>query len=648
MTTTRASSGTRLRALAATTLMATVGLALPVVTALSGPALATTTTVSAAELLRQDLLQAAAGSTVQLRPGLTGGFALTDLQVRPGVVLHGGSETVSSLSLAGVSGGLSLSHFTVTDRVTISRSTDVTLTRSHLRAGVMVRDGSVRTTVKDNVISGGRNGVHSYSSPGTARQRGLLIEGNDVYGQTGDNVQLGPSDDVVIRDNSLRDLVVSSVHSDGVQAMDVRGLLIAGNRFTNQDEALMLKPEPTIFPGAAITGVVVRDNLVFASRGAGFILVDTTGAQVHNNTFSNNVYADVHLEGQNTDLALRRNVGNRLNVMSGARPAAVQSENCFRYGTLSATDIRTAPQFVDLVRYQLAATSPCRSADGTAWGWSVTSLPGAPTAATATAGDGRATVSWTAPTTDGGSPLTSYTVTATPGGASVSVAASARSATVTGLTNGTAYTFTVKAVNAVGTGPASTASASVTPRAAATTVISESFGSSAANFTRITGGTWSVSNGRYLLSSPASTTAPNSNLSVHNTGLVGDFALTAAGSATATSAAWNDFSVIFGYRDAANYYYASFNESNDSATNGIFKVVGCARTQLADFTSTIAAGTLYPIRIERHGAAIRVSRSGTLLAQVDDSTFTSGLVGFGSKNDGATFDDLTVTGTRLP
>jgi hypothetical protein len=90
-------------------------------------------------------------------------------------------------------------------------------------------------------------------------------------------------------------------------------------------------------------------------------------------------------------------------------------------------------------------------------------VPGAPTAVHATAGDGSATVSWTAPASNG-SAITGYAVTSSPGGKTCTTTG-ALSCSVSGLTNGRAYTFTVTATNGVGTGPASAASNSVTPQA---------------------------------------------------------------------------------------------------------------------------------------------------------------------------------------
>ncbi len=94
------------------------------------------------------------------------------------------------------------------------------------------------------------------------------------------------------------------------------------------------------------------------------------------------------------------------------------------------------------------------------------SLPGAPTAVTATAKSSGALVAWSAPASDGGSPITGYKVIPFLGASAqtpTSVSGSATSATVTGLTNNVDYTFKVAAVTAAGTGPESAASGAVTP-----------------------------------------------------------------------------------------------------------------------------------------------------------------------------------------
>ena len=97
-------------------------------------------------------------------------------------------------------------------------------------------------------------------------------------------------------------------------------------------------------------------------------------------------------------------------------------------------------------------------------------FPGAPTSVTVTdpGTDGYATVSWTAPASNGGSSITDYAVQYSSNSGSTWTTFSdgtstSTSATVTGLTLGTEYIFRVAAINIVGTGSYSSASASFTP-----------------------------------------------------------------------------------------------------------------------------------------------------------------------------------------
>jgi uncharacterized protein (TIGR02145 family) len=98
-------------------------------------------------------------------------------------------------------------------------------------------------------------------------------------------------------------------------------------------------------------------------------------------------------------------------------------------------------------------------------------VPDAPTSVVATAGNISASVAFVAPASNGGSAITGYTVTSNPGNLTATGATSPIN--VTGLTNGTAYTFTVIATTAVGNSIASAASTAVTPNACPTATISD-------------------------------------------------------------------------------------------------------------------------------------------------------------------------------
>lgn len=88
-------------------------------------------------------------------------------------------------------------------------------------------------------------------------------------------------------------------------------------------------------------------------------------------------------------------------------------------------------------------------------------VPGAPSITGVVAGNQQATVTFTAPASNGGAAITGYTVISNPGGLTTSGPSSP--ITMTSLSNNTAYTFSVIATNSVGTGTPSASSGSVTP-----------------------------------------------------------------------------------------------------------------------------------------------------------------------------------------
>ena len=102
---------------------------------------------------------------------------------------------------------------------------------------------------------------------------------------------------------------------------------------------------------------------------------------------------------------------------------------------------------------------------------SAITAPGAPTGVVATEGNGSVSVAFVAPTNNGGRAITGYTVTSNP--ATSPVTGTSSPINVSGLTNGTTYTFTVIATNEVGNSVASSASTAVTLFKCGTSTISD-------------------------------------------------------------------------------------------------------------------------------------------------------------------------------
>ncbi|WP_018682977.1 fibronectin type III domain-containing protein [Actinokineospora enzanensis] len=193
---------------------------------------------------------------------------------------------------------------------------------------------------------------------------------------------------------------------------------------------------------------------------AGVVSSGATPATTAGNGLAIGFYAD---SGFGQTLAAGSGFTERVNVSPTSDMEFVSADRPVGIGEQPNAGVSTGPGVPWLM-----ATVVFKAADSTGGGTNGPTAPGAPTSVVAQAGNGTVTLSWTAPP-NGGSAIVSYTITPYAAGvaqAPIVLSGSTPTTQVPGLTNGTSYTFTVAATNAVGTSAASAPSNAVTPSAA--------------------------------------------------------------------------------------------------------------------------------------------------------------------------------------
>jgi len=205
-------------------------------------------------------------------------------------------------------------------------------------------------------------------------------------------------------------------------------------------------------------------GMVISPDGSSLWVAARDGTVVRIDTTADAVVETYPVGGEPSNLAISPD-GTRIwatNEMNGPGSVPMWQINTVHHA-ITATIELSAPQYA-------AAVSPDSNSVWVAGNgtdaYRIQFAPKIPRSVEASAGNGQATVSWTAPESEGSSPVTSYTATAEPGGESCTT--SELTCVIAGLTNGTSYSITVTATNAEGTSDPSVA-VGVVPSALADT-----------------------------------------------------------------------------------------------------------------------------------------------------------------------------------
>jgi hypothetical protein len=251
-------------------------------------------------------------------------------------------------------------------------------------------------------------------------------------------------------------------------------------------------------------------------------------------------------------------------------------------------------------------------------GFNPLQAPDAPTIGTATAGNASATVAFTAPANVGGSAITGYTARSNPD--NFAGAAAGSPITVSGLTNGTAYTFGVFALNSYGPSPISAFSNSITPSADGTFGIFALGANCGAPIT--TRNKYTYSND--AVSAGGVATAASKSGSAAGNSTVGIFALGDTGSCTPVTTR-NKYTYVGCVVSAGGAATAASRQGSaaGNSTVGIFALGRTSGGNVATRNKYTYSGDV----VSAGGAATQASRQGSAAGNSTVGIFALGITG---------------------
>lgn len=285
-------------------------------------------------------------------------------------------------------------------------------------------------------------GSASYTQDASADLTGLVLSGS-------------PSNFAFAESTYTYDEVTVASEVESIMVTPTgEGTITVDGTVVNSGEAseaieLMMGVEKTITVVAAETGKTPKTYTIKVTRE----ILNIPGAPVLSAPVSGDGY--VSLTWSAVDGSTGYNVYARTSSDTYSTPAVTVAEAV--YGC-DVTDLTNGTTYYFVVR---AAKTVGESNNSNEVSAIPKTVPGAPANIKATAGNRQASVSFTAPYDNGGSTITGYTVTSNPG--NMSAFGTAGPITVTGLTNGTSYTFTVTAINEAGISAPSVVSNTVIP-----------------------------------------------------------------------------------------------------------------------------------------------------------------------------------------